>query len=52
MKVGDKVKTWTNNLIGTVKRIYSDGTVDVAYKGSNVIDNLPVKMCIKVNNNF
>lgn len=50
MKVGDKVRTWTNNLIGTIKRVYSDGTVDVKYKDSNVIDNLPIGMCKKVIN--
>jgi len=48
MKEGDKVKTWTNTKTGIIQKVYPDGTVDVKYKGSNVIDNLPVKMCRKI----
>jgi len=48
MKKGDKVRTWSSTQIGTIKKINPDGTVDVKYKGSNVIDQLPKSMCKKV----
>lgn len=48
MKVGDKVRTWSSHKIGTIQKVYPDGTVDVKYKGSKVIDQLPMSMCEKV----
>jgi hypothetical protein len=48
MKVGDKVKTWTNNVPGIITNIYPDGTVDVKYKGSKGVDNIPLSMCEKI----
>lgn len=48
MKKGDKVMTWTSNKIGKIIRMYSDGTVDVKYPDSNVIHQLPIRMCQKV----
>lgn len=46
MKKGMKVKTWTNTAIGTVV-YYNPQTreVTVKYKGSNVVDVLPINMC-------
>ena len=49
MKKGDKVKTWTNETIGTVVE-YNPHTneVTVKYKGRKGYDILPLSMCQKI----
>lgn len=45
IKKGDSVKTWTNNAPGKVVKVYNDGTLDIKYPGSKVVENIQVEMC-------
>lgn len=45
IKKNDWVKTWTNNKPGKVVKVNNDGTVEIKYPGSKVIEVIDLSMC-------